>query len=724
MIRTKLIRILARHDQGSALITSLFMVLLLVTTVTGLTTLVMSQGMIVDLQKKSSKAMQIADAGLSHGMYTIRSNQTPISAFPLESNYNGGSYTVTIEQPAAPAYANWYRLTSEGRVIGETNRRIQQDIFKMTFWDQGFSGSPVTSLQGNAELNGSFYVRSNFIVDRGGAGVKRGPLYVRGDIQLNNAASFVGENTLDIPLFVNGTYTGIGNYYVNPVLNWVPKISLPPVDMNDLKQRAIANGTYIDGNVVLSGKDIGAQNRSPNFVYSVQRQKKGVFSITEITPDPSDLKSAVMGSPKAAAADIDDNIYIADTVNNRIQIYDPMGQLLFTWGGAQTYDGIALNSPSGIRVDGGNLTRNVYVSDSMNNRILRFQVTKTINEDNGAISYSVNYTGQSWSAGLSNPQKIALDSSGRIYVASMGNNKIVRYDGGSTEEITVVAPGLNPAWRRTFSSPEGIHVVGSGASERIFVADTGNNRIIGFDMNFNYLDETSGPTSVNNPRSVFGSNGFIYIAEGSANQVTRMEYSNTGYADKRTFSTGLNGPQDIVLDSSAIISIVDTGNNKTKFYKEGDNGLYVNGITYITGNLTIDDGLIYSLGAQFGTIVVEGTTTINARSGRKFFRPNPVTDIDPANWRLVNTMGFITESTVSIIGSGLDTYAQPAVVALIYAKTQLRYAGPNTFRGIFATNSLIFEQVPKIFIQKPVNMPPGLPGVEPEIFTGGWKELD
>lgn len=721
MIRTKLIRILARQDQGSALITSLFMVLLLVTTVTGLTTLVMSQGMIVDLQKKSSKALQIADAGLNHGMYTIRSSQTPVSSFPLARTYNGGSYTVTIEQPSPTLFANWYRLTSEGRVIGETNRRIQQDIFKMTFWDQGFSGSPVTTLQGNAELNGSFYVRSNFIVDRGGAGVKRGPLYVRGDIQLNNAAAFVGESTRSIPLFVNGTYTGLGSYYVDPVINWVPKISLPPVDMNDLRNRAIANGTYIEGNVALNGRDIGTQNRSPNFVYSVVRQRRGVFNLTENTPDPSDLRSETFGAPKSVTTDIDDNIFVADTTNNRIRMYSPQGQLLLSWGGAETYNGLALNRPSGIRADNGGSVRNVYVSDSLNNRVLRFEVNKTVDENDGSVSYSAGYSGQNWTTGLSNPQKIALDSSGRIYVASAGNNKIVRYSTLGTEEITAFA--TPPGKTGTFSAPEG---VGVDSDNTVFVADTGNDRVIKFSSNFSYVDETSGGNSVKGPRSCFANNGFIYVAEVNASpatqQITRL--AALDLADKRSFSTGLNNAQAVVVDSSGILAVADTGNNRVKLYKEGDNGLYVNGITYIRGNLTIDDGLLYSLGPQFGTIVVEGSTTINARSGRKFFRPNPVTDTNPANWRLVNTMGLVTESTVSITGSGQDSYAQPSVVALIYAKTMLKYSGPYTFRGIFATNSLIFEQVPKIFIQKPENIPPGIPGINPEIYTGGWKELD
>lgn len=710
-----------KGSEGSAMITALFMMLLLVTTVTGLTTLVMSQGMIVDLQKKSSKALQVADAGLNHAMLVIRSTAAPVNSFPLQRNYNGGNYTVTIEQPAPTLFANWYRLTSVGVITGEANRRVQQDIFKMTFWDQGYSGSPVTTLQGNAQLIGSFYVKSDFIITRGGAGVKRGPLYVRGDIQLNNAASFIGESLLNIPLFINGTYSGSGDYFVNPVVNWVPKISLPPVDMNALKLAAIANGTYIDGDVTLDGKDIGVKNKPPNFDYNIQRQKRGVFTLTEITPDPSALKSMVFGSPKAVASDFDDNIYVADTNNNRIQMYNTAGELVLSWGQAELYDGVALNKPSGIRVDGGELTRNLFVSDSMNNRVLRFVMTKVVDEDTGDISYGIDYSGQKWTAGLSNPQKITLDASGRLYVASAGNNKVVRYSSSGTEEITAFA--VPPGKSGVFIAPEGIGVDADG---NIYVADTGNDRIVKFNSSFVYLDETSGGNAVKGPRSCFVNNGFIYVAEVKASpatkQITRIAASDM--ADKRSYSAGLNNPEAVIVDSSGILSVADTGNNKVKTYKESENNLHVNGVTYIKGNLSINDGLFYSVGAQFGTIAVEGSITINTRSGRKFFRPNPTNDPDLDDFKLVNAMGLVTENNVTIIGSGLDSYAEPSAVALIYGKNQIKYGGPYTFRGIFATNSLIFEQVPKIYIQKPENMPPGIPGSQPEIYTGGWKELD
>ncbi len=77
----------------------------------------------------------------------------------------------------------------------------------------------------------------------------------------------------------------------------------------------------------------------------------------------------------------------------------------------------------------------------------------------------------------SDPQGLAIDAAGHIYVADTGNNRIVRFDnmtGGGWTELK--ANPSNPA--DTFKNPSAIALDAAGG---IFVADTANNRIVRVD---------------------------------------------------------------------------------------------------------------------------------------------------------------------------------------------------------------------------------------------------
>lgn len=729
-------------QDGFSMIATVLIVLLMMSSVIGVTTLVISQGRITGAQRQSTKALNIADAGLEKAKWIFRNNPTTATSFfPLNEDFGGGEYQVTISQPEPEIDPDHYIVESTGNVNNEASRTVKSSVFKYSFWKFAYSGDPITTLQGNARIIGSVYVKSNLIMDSGNAGIERGPLYVKQNITLGNnqyIGGYGGGGGWDedqsplyppITLYLEGTKSDEGNYSIGNEYNWVPEISLPPVDMAYLLARATDNGSVINSNVTLVGRTSNESTNTAKFIYTVLRQKKGVFNLTEITPPG--IQAASFNAPEAVATDFDDNIYVADTNNNRIQMFDVGGTLKLTWGGATTYDGIALNKPSGITVDNSPGTRYAYVSDSVNNRILKFEITKTVDPDDGSISYSQSYTGTKWTSGLSNPQNVALDSTGRVYAASAGNNKIIRYTGAIVEERITFTTSTSPLRIESFSSPEGISV---GSSGNVFVADTGNDKIIKFNSSLNYVNETSGPNAATRPKNCYVINNFIYAAEAKAagpatNQIARTAYDTTSYDDRRTYSTNLNQPQSVVVDSSGAVVIADTGNNRVKVFREGQSGLTVNGITYINGNLTINDGVIYTL-LNRGVIAVNGNISISARGGRRYFRQNPVADTDIDNWTLQSSVGLISNGTVSVEGSGTggltdaQRYEEPDIHAVVYGATQIDMEGPFTVRGLVASQLLNFEQVPVLFVQRPVVMPLYMPGDDGRIYIGGWEEVD
>jgi len=78
-------------------------------------------------------------------------------------------------------------------------------------------------------------------------------------------------------------------------------------------------------------------------------------------------------SPGSVTADIEDNIYVADTGNNRIQKFDSSGKFIAKFGikGANIGEFI---SPSDMSSD---YDGNLYVADTGNNRIQKFDSSVT-----------------------------------------------------------------------------------------------------------------------------------------------------------------------------------------------------------------------------------------------------------------------------------------------------------------------------------------------------------
>src|SRR5262245_24762733 len=69
--------------------------------------------------------------------------------------------------------------------------------------------------------------------------------------------------------------------------------------------------------------------------------------------------------PGGVATDRSGNVYVPDSLNNRIQKFDASGTFLHTWGSVGSVDG-AFSEPGGVATDGSG---NVYVTDLCNDSI-------------------------------------------------------------------------------------------------------------------------------------------------------------------------------------------------------------------------------------------------------------------------------------------------------------------------------------------------------------------
>ena len=195
---------------------------------------------------------------------------------------------------------------------------------------------------------------------------------------------------------------------------------------------------------------------------------------------------ARINSPEGVAVDGAGNVYIADRYNHRIRKVDSTGTITTiagTGGIGFSGDGgpaveAELSGPLGVAVDGAS---NLYIADRENHRIRKVDSTGTITTIAGTGEFGFSGDGgPATAARLNNPRGMAVDGAGNLYIADLNNWRIRKVD--STGTITTIAGtrgrGFSgdggPAVEAELYNPEGVAVDGAG---NLYIADTWNHRI-------------------------------------------------------------------------------------------------------------------------------------------------------------------------------------------------------------------------------------------------------
>jgi hypothetical protein len=193
--------------------------------------------------------------------------------------------------------------------------------------------------------------------------------------------------------------------------------------------------------------------------------------------------AATFSAPTGLAQDAGGNLYVADATNHTLRRVTAAGAVT-TFAGSAGVSGSAdgtganarFNHPTGVAVDAGG---NVYVADTTNNTIRKITSAGVVTTLAGLAGVSGSSDGSGSAALFNRPGGLAVDGSGNLYVADTGNSTIRRITPSGTVSTyagLVGVAGLKDGPRTDcwFNQPQDVAVDAAGV---VYVADTGNATI-------------------------------------------------------------------------------------------------------------------------------------------------------------------------------------------------------------------------------------------------------
>jgi len=479
--------------------------------------------------------------------------------------------------------------------------------------------------------------------------------------------------------------------------------------------------------------------------------------------------------------DVQGNVLVADSGNNRVLLFPPgsksathvLGQSVFSGNGPNQIKRGSINSPFKIAVDYSHAPFALYVSDTNNNRVMvwkdaaHFRTGDPADLVIGQPDFStavpnVDSGGKNTPTptALSAPRGLAVAADGTLYVSDSGNHRVLRYPRpvdqsgritpdavlGQTDFLSAASAAVSAA---TLHTPSGVAI---GTNGNIFVADTGNNRVLEFSAGsstdasairvYGQPTFSSGakPTvpsaqTLSAPLGLAVDSGHnLYVADSGANRILVFPGTNSAppqglpasiVIGQSAFNTngaqsgpaGLNVPFDVGLDSLGNIFICDTGNNRVVIFPSrlflptaagvaylviGQPDLYSTAANWNTSNrLATPEGL-----AAPASLFVDRQDTLyvgDAGNNRVTHYLKPAVVVNGAHftasvpvglgaWSSAFGRGFSTGTQLASTSSLPTSLAGRELVVNDQIRATLYYVSPGQINFVFPSNATVGTQ--------------------------------
>jgi sugar lactone lactonase YvrE len=397
---------------------------------------------------------------------------------------------------------------------------------------------------------------------------------------------YPGTQTLTITDSAPGTAIFYATAGAMPSQSTTPYTGPITVSASDMIAAVAMGAGYSRSAIASAQYFIGSSSAS--FIYTIA----GNGNWLGYEGDGGPATEASLNAPTSTVVDNNGNVYIADHANNVVRKVDGKTGVITTYAGTGVYGYAGDNGPAtaaqlrypiSVAID---KTGSLYIAEETG-------VIRKVAGDTGMITtYAGSSTatalgdnGPATAASIPEPTALALDSAGNLYIASFSSIRMVN---ASTGVITTVAGGgqySGDGWLATkaaLEQPEGVAVDASG---NIYIADYGASEIRKVTASTGIITTIAG--GIANPY-VSPSVGFSGDGGPAANAL--LDYpmgialdgaGNLYIADYRN-----NAIRKITAATGVITTIAGTPNQPTAY--GGDGGIAAAAFLSTPSGVTVD----------------------------------------------------------------------------------------------------------------------------------------